>query len=139
MRFPIATSKICRRVAKWAVVGIVLFMVVIRIANRWPPLARKRLGYGSFSDRSHLRREERFNKGARVIIHSNCLLPVLSDGGLKFLVTSFECFGVCRFTAAANAVHTARKISSAKTASNLRPADADDSKPGGHSHDRASR
>ena len=33
---------------------------------------------------------------------------------LKFLVTSFECFGVCRFTAAANAVHTARKISSAE-------------------------
>src|ERR1700722_14396461 len=58
--------------------------------------------------------------------------------GLKFLVTSFECFGVCRFTAAAIAVHTARKISPAKTASNLRPADANDSKPGGHSHDRAS-
>jgi hypothetical protein len=30
MRSPIATNKICRRVAKWAVVGIVLFMVVIR-------------------------------------------------------------------------------------------------------------
>src|ERR1700687_4087378 len=29
MRSPIATNKICRRVAKWAVVGIVLFMVVI--------------------------------------------------------------------------------------------------------------
>jgi hypothetical protein len=51
--------------------------------------------------------------------------------GLKFLVASFECFGVCRFTAAAIAVHTARKISPAKTASNLRPADANDSKPGG--------
>jgi hypothetical protein len=58
--------------------------------------------------------------------------------GLKFLVTSFECFGVCRFTAAAIAVHPAREISSAETATNLRPADADDSKPGGHSHDRAS-
>jgi hypothetical protein len=49
----------------------------------------------------NLRREERFDKSARAIIHSNCLLPVLSDGGLKFLVTSFECFGVCRFTVAA--------------------------------------
>jgi hypothetical protein len=28
--------------------------------------------------------------------------------GLKFLVTSFECFGVCRFTAAAIAVHPAK-------------------------------
>jgi hypothetical protein len=59
--------------------------------------------------------------------------------GLKLLVTSFECFGGCRFTAAANAVHSARKISSAETAANSRPADADDSKPGRHSHDRASR
>ena len=87
----------------------------------------------SLHDKFNLRRKVRFDKSARVIIHSNCLLPVLSDGGLKFLVTSFECFGVRRFTAAANAVHTARKISSAKTASNLRPADADDLKPGGHS------
>jgi hypothetical protein len=46
----------------------------------------------SLQDRFNLRRKERFNKGARAIIHSNCLLPVLSDGGLKFLVTSFECF-----------------------------------------------
>jgi hypothetical protein len=58
----------------------------------------------------NLREKERFNKGARTIIHSSCLLPVLSDGGLNFLVTSFECFGVCRFTAAAIAVHPARKI-----------------------------
>jgi hypothetical protein len=50
---------------------------------------------------------------------------------LKFLVTSFECFGGCRFAAAAIAVHTARKISSAETATNLRPADADDPKLGG--------
>ena len=34
--------------------------------------------------------------------------------------------------AAANAVHTTRKGSSAKTASNLEPADADDLKPDGH-------
>ena len=34
--------------------------------------------------------------------------------GLKFLVTSFECFGVCRIAAAAITVHTARKIASAK-------------------------
>ena len=47
---------------------------------------------------------------------------------MKFVVTSFECFSVCRFTAAAIAVHPARKISSAETATNLRPADADDSK-----------
>jgi hypothetical protein len=60
------------------------------------------------------------------------LLPALSDGGSKFLVTSFECFGACRFATAANAVHTARKISYAKAASNLRPAYADDSKPSGH-------
>ena len=93
----------------------------------------------SLQDRFNLRRKERFNKGARAIIHSNCLLPVLSDGGVKFLVTSFECFGVCSFTAAEIAVHTARTISSAETATNLRPAAADDSKPGGHSHDRASR
>ena len=39
-----------------------------------------------------LRRKERFNKSPRVIVHSNCLLPVLSGGELKFLVTSFECF-----------------------------------------------
>jgi hypothetical protein len=58
--------------------------------------------------------------------------------GLKLLVTSFECFGGCRFTAAANTVHSARKISSAETAANSRPADADDLKPGGQSHDRAS-
>jgi hypothetical protein len=56
---------------------------------------------------------------------------VLSDGGLKFLVTSFECFGGCRFTAAPIAVHPARKISFAETVTNLRPADADDSKPRG--------
>jgi hypothetical protein len=55
----------------------------------------------SLQDRFNLRRKERFNKGARAIIHSNCLLPVLSDGGSKFLVTSFECFGACRFTVAA--------------------------------------
>jgi hypothetical protein len=89
---PIATSKICRRVAKWAVVGIVLFMVDILTANHWPPLARKRLGYGSFSDRSNLRREERFNKGARVIIHSNCLLPVLSDGWIEISCYLFRMF-----------------------------------------------
>ena len=65
----------------------------------------------SLQDRFNLRRKERFNKGARAIIHSNCLLPVLSDGGLKFLVTSFECFGGCRFNAAAIAAHPARKIS----------------------------
>ena len=61
---------------------------------------------------------------------------------LKLLVTSFECFGACRFTARAIAKHTARKISSAKTAANLRAAesaDADDSKLGGHSRDRVSR
>ena len=68
-------------------------------------------------------------RGFARIIHSNCLLPVLSDGGLKFLVTSFECFGVCRFTAAAIAVHPACKISSAETAVSLRLADADESKP----------
>jgi hypothetical protein len=39
---------------------------------------------------------------------------MLSGSGLKFLVTSFECFAVCRFTAAVNAEHTARKISSAE-------------------------
>ena len=55
----------------------------------------------SLQDKFNLRRKERFNKGARAIIHSNCLLPVLSDGGLKFLVTSFECFSACRFTVAA--------------------------------------
>ena len=77
-----------------------------------------------------LRRKERFNKGTRAIIHSKCLLPVLSDGGLKFLVTPFECFGVCRFTAAAIAVHPASKISSAETAVSVRLADADESKPG---------
>ena len=75
---------------------------------------------GPCERRFNLRQEERFNKGARAIIHSNCLLPVLSDGGLKFLVTSFECFGVCRFTAAAIAVHPARKISSAETVVRLR-------------------
>jgi hypothetical protein len=34
--------------------------------------------------------------------------------GLKLLVTSFECFGVCRFTAAAIAAHPTGKISSAE-------------------------
>jgi hypothetical protein len=34
-------------------------------------------------------------------IHSNCLLPAPSDGGLKLLVTSFECIDLCRFTAPA--------------------------------------
>jgi len=92
---------LCRRLVTLTVVGVVLFMVVIRTANRWPLLPReKQLGYGSFSDRSNLRREERFNKGARAIIHSNCLLPVLSDGGLKFLVTSFEHRERCRGKAA---------------------------------------
>ena len=33
---------------------------------------------------------------------------------LKVLVTSFECFGVCRFTAATIAAHPAGKISSAE-------------------------
>jgi hypothetical protein len=94
---------------------------------------------GPCERRINLRRKERFSKSARAIIQSNCLLPALSDGGLKLLVTSFECFGVCRFTVAAIAVHPARKISSAETAANSRPADADDSKPGRHSHDRASR
>jgi hypothetical protein len=64
-------------------------------------------------DDFNLRLKETFNKGARAIIHSNCLLPVLSDGGLKFLVTSFERFGVCRFTATAIAVRPTKKISSA--------------------------
>jgi hypothetical protein len=40
-------------------------------------------------------------------------------------------FCACRFTVAANAVHTARKISSVETAARLRPADADDPKPAG--------
>jgi hypothetical protein len=57
-----------------------------------------------------LRRKERFNKSPRVIIHNNCLLPALSGGELKFLVTSFECFCVYRFTAAADAEHSASKI-----------------------------
>jgi hypothetical protein len=51
---------------------------------------------GPCERRINLRRKERFSKSARAIIQSNCLLPALSDGGLKLLVTSFECFGVCR-------------------------------------------
>ena len=69
----------------------------------------------SLQDRFNLRRKERFNKGARAIIHSNCLLPVLSDGGLKFLVTSFECFGVCLLLQQ-RLLCPPRKISSAETA-----------------------
>jgi hypothetical protein len=143
MRSPIATNKSCRRVAKWAVEGIGVFIFDILqgplFFGRFHTSVAKRLRIGPCKGGFYLRRKETFNKGARAIIHRNCLLPVLSGGGLKFLVTSFERFGVCRFTAAAIAVHPARTISSAETATNLRPADADDSKPGGHSHDRASR
>jgi hypothetical protein len=70
---------------------------------------------GPCERRFNLRRKERFNKGARAIIHSNCLLPVLSDGGLKFLVTSFECFGV-RLLLQRRLLCPRRKISSAETA-----------------------
>src|SRR6267142_778688 len=64
-------------------------------------LSEKRLTMiGPCKTNCDLRRKERFNKGARAIIHRYCLLPVLSGGGLNCLVTSFESFGVCRFTAA---------------------------------------
>jgi hypothetical protein len=85
------------------------------MASPYSEKRRRMCSCGPCERRFNLRREERFNKGARAIIHSNCLLPVLSDGGLKFLVTTFECFGVCLFTAAAIAVHP-RKIASAETA-----------------------
>jgi hypothetical protein len=70
---------------------------------------------------------------ARAISTTACCYLRIPMFNLESLVTSFERFGVCRFTAAAAiAVHPARKISSAETAARLRPADADDSKPGTH-------
>jgi hypothetical protein len=81
------------------------------MTSPWSEKRQRMCSSGPCERRFNLRRKERFNKGARAIIHSNCLLPVLSDGGLKFLVTSFECFGGCRFNAAAIAAHPARKIS----------------------------
>jgi hypothetical protein len=76
---------------------------------------------GPCERRFDLRQTGRFNKSARAIIHSYCLLPVPSGRGLKFLVTSFECFAACRFTAAVNAEHKVRKISSVETDTQLRP------------------
>ena len=49
----------------------------------------------------NLRREERFNKSACAIIHSNCLLPVLSEGSIEIPCYLFRMFCVWRFTVAA--------------------------------------
>jgi hypothetical protein len=47
---------------------------------------------GPCERRFNLRRKERFNKGARAIIHSNCLLPVLSDGWIEIPCYLFRMF-----------------------------------------------
>jgi hypothetical protein len=39
------------------------------------------------NDEFNLRRKDRPDKSARENIHNNCLLPVLSDGSLKVVVT----------------------------------------------------
>jgi hypothetical protein len=47
---------------------------------------------GPCERRVNLRRTERFDKGARAIIHSNCLLPVLSDGWIEIPCYLFRMF-----------------------------------------------
>jgi hypothetical protein len=54
----------------------------------------------------NLRREERFDKSARAIIHSNCLLPVLSEGSIEIPCYLFRMF----WRMAAIAMQPARKI-----------------------------
>jgi hypothetical protein len=61
------------------------------MASPWLEKKQRMCSSGPCERRFDLRQTGRFNKSARAIIHSNCLLPVLSGGGLKFLVTSFEC------------------------------------------------
>jgi len=47
---------------------------------------------GPCERRFNLRLKETFNKGARAIIHSNCLLPVLSDGWIEIPCYLFRMF-----------------------------------------------
>ena len=61
------------------------------MASPWLEKKQRMCSSGPCERRFDLRQTGRFNKSARAIIHSNCLLPVLSGGDLKFLVTSFEC------------------------------------------------
>jgi hypothetical protein len=55
--------------------------------RRW-----KAAGMVSCKDKFNLRRKARFNKGARAIIHSNRLLPVLSDGWIEIPCYLFRMF-----------------------------------------------
>jgi hypothetical protein len=57
---------------------------------------------------------------------ARCYLRIEIDN-LDSLLPPSNALVVCRFTAAAIAAHPAGKISSADTATNFRPADADDS------------
>jgi hypothetical protein len=85
-----------------------------------------------FSDKFDLPREERFNKGARVIIHSNRLLPGLSDGRIEipcylfrmFWRTSLYCGGDCFAHGEEDFIGGDRH--------SFKTADANDSKPGTH-------
>ena len=95
MRFPIATNKIFRRVAKWAVVGIGVFIFDIlqdHLFYRFHTSVAKQLRIGLLHSGFNLSRKERFNKGARAIIHRNCLLPVLSDGWIEMPCYLFRMF-----------------------------------------------
>src|SRR5258705_7134918 len=110
MRSPIATSRICRRAAISVAVGIEVFSFGILQGPIWPlPGWRRDRGCAPLvpvkDNLIYFGRRGSTRALARLFTVTACYqcFPMV---GLKFLVTSFECFGGCRFTSAAIAVRT---------------------------------